>query len=137
MGVCFGSSDFFNEAFAACQACSQHEECVEVIFSMKFETVEPEAKPEHMPLSKPEPGALNYEKLAPKLRKASIDFIPIIDAIYAEKPTLRKDAAAIIRRFGVKASAAYGYSENILYYFGLEGHHNGYEDYKTEVVWRE
>jgi hypothetical protein len=132
-GICFGSSDFFNEAFAACQTCSRYDDCHEVIFSMNFETVEPEIKPE--PTT--EPGALDYEKLAPKLRKASIDFIPIIDAIYAEKPVNRKETAAIIRRFGVKASAAYGYAENILYYFGLEGHHNGYESPKAEIVWRE
>jgi hypothetical protein len=130
--ICFGSSDFFNEAFAACQACARHDECVEAIFSLKFEAVEPESK------SEPEPGALDYEKIAPKLRKASVDFRPIIDAIYAEKPRTKKETAAIIRRFGVKASAAYGYAGTILCYFGWEGYHSGYEGSKEEeVVWRE
>lgn len=134
-GICFGSSDFFNEAFGACQVCSRREACYEAIYSMNLETIEPEVKPEPTM----EPGALDYEKIAPKLRKASVDFRPIIDAIVVEKPKTRKDTAAIVKRFGVKASSSYGYARMILWNLGTEGFLSGfdYDDVKSEAVWIE
>jgi hypothetical protein len=69
-----------------------------------------------------------WQRVAPRLRIAEVDWEPVVNAIIKERPVLKKDASAIIKALiggviegKVAPTAVYGYAGTIIYFLGVEG----------------
>jgi len=152
---CFGSSDMYSADFEECQLCPVKTTCEESIFafSIKMETgpepeevteqVEPEAVATPVAKSATFNGEIDWDKVTPKTKAVSADWLQIAKQIVVDKPMLQKDATALIRGFfteeiikNLHGAALHGYAKNILLKLQKQNVLTWDGKAKTEVLWK-
>lgn len=143
---CFGSSDMYSKDFEECQLCPVRKTCEESIFafSIKMETgPEPEAVVIPEAESVGFNGEIDWDKVTPKTKAVSADWLQIAKQVVVDKPILQKEATALIRRFfteevikNLHGAALHGYAKNILLKLQKQNVLTWDGKAKTEVVWK-